>query len=132
MLRGLPFNGRSNGTLTVTPEGQLLFETSGRRAGNRAQEGSGTLQRLNPDDPTNPVPVATGLKGAYAHTFSEDGELFSTEIGDDPVNGQAPPDELNLVTEGGDYGWPQCYGDQEAGAEYMAARRKGAQKRRLP
>ena len=93
VLSDLPFNGRSNGTLTVTPDAHLLFETSGRRAGSRAQEGSGTLWRLNPSDPTNPVPIATGLKGAYAHAFTDDGQLFSTEIGDDPVNGQAPPDE---------------------------------------
>ena len=118
VLRDLPFNGRSNGTLTVTPDGQLLFETSGRRSGNRAQEGSGTLQHLDPDDPANPVPIATGLKGAYAHAFGEDGELFSTEIGDDPVNGRAPPDELNLIAEGGDYGWPRCYGNREAARNY--------------
>ena len=118
VLSDLPFNGRSNGTLTVTPDGQLLFETSGRRVGNEAQEGSGTLQRLDPDDSTNPTSVATGLKGAYAHAFSENGELFSTEVGDDPVNGQAPPDELNRIIEGGDYGWPRCYGDQEAARNY--------------
>ena len=118
VLRDLPFNGRSNGTLTVTPDGQLLFETSGRRSGNHAQEGAGTLQRLDPADPTHPTSVATGLKGAYAHAFGEDGQLFSTEIGDDPVNAQAPPDELNHITEGGDYGWPQCYGDREAARNY--------------
>ena len=117
VLRDLPFNGRSNGTLTVTPENQLLYETSGRRMGNGAQEGSGTLWRLDPNDPTNPVPIATGLKGAYAHTFEGD-QLFSTEIGDDPVNGHAPPDELNLITQGGDYGWPQCFGDQQAAQNY--------------
>lgn len=118
VLRDLPFNGRSNGTLTVTPDGALLFETSGRRAGNQAQEGSGTLWRLEPTDPQNSTPLATGLKGAYAHVFDPAGQLFATEIGDDPVNGQAPPGELNLILEGGDYGWPQCYGNQEAARNY--------------
>ncbi len=118
ILRDLPFNGRSNGTLTVTPDGALLFETSGRRAGNRAQEGSGTLWRLEPADPQNPIPLATGLKGAYAHVFDPTGQLFATEIGDDPVNGQAPPGELNVIVEGGNYGWPQCYGNQEAAQNY--------------
>lgn len=129
VLSDLPFNGRSNGTLTVTPDGQLLYETSGRRAGNEAREGSGTLWRLNPNDPANSAPIATGLKGAYAHTFSGDGQLFSTEIGDDLVNGQAPPDELNLITEGGNYGWPQCYGDQEAARNYGGTAQQCAETR---
>ncbi|MCB9127639.1 MAG: PQQ-dependent sugar dehydrogenase [Ardenticatenales bacterium] len=118
MLADLPFNGRSLGTLTVTPEGNLLFETSGRRDGNAASEGSGILWELDPADPTHPRPLATGLKGAYAHAFDAAGRLWSTEIGDDPVNGMAPPDELNLIEVGSDYGWPACFGMQEPATNY--------------
>ena len=117
VLENLPFNGRSNGTLTPTPDGALLFETSGSRQGNGAAAGSGTLWRLEPANPT-PQPLATGLKGAYAHTFDAAGTLYTTEIGDDPVNSRAPPDELNRVVPGGDYGWPQCYGDRQPARNY--------------
>lgn len=118
LLTELPFNGRSNGTLTVTPEGLLLYETSGARQGKEAAAGSATLWQLDPATPTEPQPVATGLKGAYAHTFDRAGRLWSTEIGDDLVNGAAPPDELNLVVPGADFGWPQCFGQQEAATNY--------------
>ena len=118
MLADLPFNGRSIGTLTPTPEGKLLFETSGARSGNGAVAGSGTLWQLDPTDPTNPQALATGLKGAYAHTFDRAGRLWTTEIGDDPVDGGAPPDELNLVVAGADFGWPPCYGMQEPATNY--------------
>ncbi len=121
VLENLPFNGRSNGALTPTPDGALLFETSGSRQGNGAAAGSGTLWRLEPTKITeNPAlqPLATGLKGAYAHTYDAGGILYTTEIGDDPVNGQAPPDELNRVVPGGDYGWPQCYGDRQPAQNY--------------
>ncbi|MCB0065356.1 MAG: PQQ-dependent sugar dehydrogenase [Caldilineaceae bacterium] len=118
LLSELPFNGRSIGTLTPTPEGQLLFETSGRRSGNGATEGSGTLWQLDPANPTAPQALATGLKGAYAHAFDAQGRLWTTEIGDDPVDGGAPPDELNLVVPGADFGWPQCYGMQEPATNY--------------
>jgi glucose/arabinose dehydrogenase len=118
VLADLPTNGRSNGTLTLTPDGRILFETSGRRQGNGALAGSGQLWALDPADPTAPTSLATGLKGAYAHAYDSAGVLWTTEIGDDPVNGQAPPDEINRVEAGGDYGWPGCYGLREPALNY--------------
>jgi len=117
ILNDMPYNGRSNGTLTVSPEGQLIYETSGRRSGNQASAGSGTLWALDPAQPDNPTPLATGLKNAYAHVFDGNGRLWITEIGDGAVTavdfeGQ-PPEELNLVVMGADYGWPQCFANQE-------------------
>ncbi len=118
ILSDLPFNGRSNGTLTATDDGMLLYETSGRRQGNGAQPDSGAIWRLDPAEPQNPQPLATGLKGAYARTIDDAGRLWTTEMGDDPVNGEAPPEEINLVVEGADFGWPQCYGDQLPARNY--------------
>ena len=110
VLRDLPNNGRSLGTLTLTPDGALLYETSGALTPSGPQPGSGILWRLEPG--SKPEPLATGLKGAYAHTFGVDGTLYTTEVGDDFMNGSPPPDELNVVTAGADYGWPRCYGRQ--------------------
>ncbi|MEZ4727530.1 MAG: PQQ-dependent sugar dehydrogenase [Caldilineaceae bacterium] len=131
ILTELPFNGRSNGTLTVTPDGLLLFETSGARQGNAAAPGSATLWQLNPADPANPQAHATGLKGAYGHAFDAAGRLWTTEIGDDLVNSAAPPDELNLVLPGADFGWPQCFGNQEAATNYGGTA-AGCQETRAP
>jgi len=114
----LPYNGRSNGTLTVTPDDLLLYETSGRRRGNLAAEGSASLWSLDPADPHQSQLMASGLKNAYAHTFDARGRLWVTEVGDDPVNGDPPPDELNLILPGVDYGWPSCYGKQEPARNY--------------
>ena len=111
ILQNLPNNGRSLGTLTLTPDGGLLYETSGALTANGAQKGSGILWRLDPGNP-KPEPLATGFKGAYGHTFGPEGTLYTTEIGDDPMNGAPPPDELNVVKTGADYGWPKCYGRQ--------------------
>ena len=117
ILGNMPNNGRSNGTLTVTPDNQLLYETSGRRSGNRASAGSGILWQLDPAQPDNPIVLATGLKNAYAHVFDGNGRLWITEIGDGGVTGAdfegQPPEELNLVVSSGDYGCPQCFGNQE-------------------
>jgi glucose/arabinose dehydrogenase len=118
ILKELPFNTRSEGTLTVSPAGRLIFETSGQRSGNQAVEGSGQLWELDPTDPTNPRPLASGLKNAYGHTFDAAGRLWLTEIHDGVVNGEAPPDEVNLWLQGADFGWPGCFGFQQAALNY--------------
>ena len=122
MLSDLPFDGRSNGTLTITPERMLVFETSGARFGGEPTAGSATLWRLDPAKPEEPEALATGLKSAYGHAFDAAGRLWVTEIGADLVNGVAPPDELNLVAAGADFGWPQCYAAQQPALNYGARR----------
>jgi glucose/arabinose dehydrogenase len=112
VLDDLPNNGRSNGTLTVTPDNRLLFETSGRERDGGAVEGSGALWTLDPGRPrASPSTLAAGLKNAYAHVYDSRGRLWTTEIAE-PIGGVAAPDEINRVTPGEDYGWPACVGDR--------------------
>lgn len=118
VLSDLPFDGRSNGTLTVTPERMLVFETSGARFGGEPTAGSATLWRLDPAKPEEPEALATGLKSAYGHAYDAAGRLWVTEIGADLVNGAAPPDELNLIAAGADFGWPQCFAMQQPALNY--------------
>jgi glucose/arabinose dehydrogenase len=118
ILENLPFNGRSNGTLTDAPDGHLIYETSGSRSGNVAVEGSASLWSLDPAKPSEPLRLATGMKNAFAHTFDRQGRLWATDIADDPVNGGPPPDELNLIKPGANYGWPACYGEKVPATNY--------------
>jgi glucose/arabinose dehydrogenase len=117
VLADLPNNGRSNGTLTVTERGTLLFDTSGAIRGGEVVEGSGILWELDPADPADPVEVATGLKHAYAHTLAG-GHIFTTEIGDGTYDGRVPPDEVHRVERGSHHGWPRCIGDREPVEEF--------------
>lgn len=38
------------------------------------------------------------------------GEIWATEMGRDLLGDNLPPDEINIIKEGGNYGWPICYG----------------------
>lgn len=129
VLTDLPSNGRSNGTLTVTPHGEIVYETSGSRLGNEAAPGSGNLWALTPQDPANPRVLASGLKGAYGHAIDAQGRIWTTEIGDDLIDDGAPPDELNLVVTGADFGWPQCAGSGEPVLRYGGTPERCAQSR---
>jgi glucose/arabinose dehydrogenase len=43
-----------------------------------------------------------------------------------PSHEDLPPEEINILTDGGDYGWPYCYGDRVPNPEYHDAARCGS------
>ena len=112
VLDELPFNGRSQGTLTAVAGGGVLYNTSGARDGDRLVEGSGSLWFLA-DPSASPEPIATGFKHAYAHAPLDGRRWLVSEISDGMFNGGPPPDELLIVEPGDDFGFPRCIGDGE-------------------
>ncbi len=50
-------------------------------------------------------------------------EVWATENGRDWQGDDFPPDELNLVIDGGDYGWPYCSGKALPDPDYSDAAR---------
>jgi len=116
----LPSNGRSEGTLTVAPDGALLFNTSGSKRGPNRVDGSGILFRISDPagQPAEPQVVATGFKHAYAHLFTPDGQLWSVEMTDGTFDDVRASDELLAVTPGDDAGWPQCVDNNRPVVEY--------------
>lgn len=62
---------------------------------------------------------ATGLRNTVGLAVHPDtGELWGVDNGRDLLGDDLPPEELNLIEEGGDYGWPYCYGDRVPDPEY--------------
>jgi glucose/arabinose dehydrogenase len=54
---------------------------------------------------------AKGLRNAvFMELNPVDGRVFATEMGRDGLGDDTPPDELNLIEKGKNYGWPVCYG----------------------
>lgn len=116
----LPFNGRSQGTLSVTPVGRLLYDTSGAKRGPDRVPGSGTLFAIGDaaNGPSEPIVIATGFKHAYAHAVDPDGQLWSVEMTDGNFDDQRAQDELLAIEPGDDAGWPQCVDDNRPVAEF--------------
>ncbi len=56
-------------------------------------------------------PYATGLRNSVFMTLSPvDGKVWATEMGRDLLGDNIPPDEINIIEKGKNYGWPNCYG----------------------
>lgn len=58
-----------------------------------------------------PYVYSSGLRNSVFIKFRPGtDELWATEMGRDFLGDDLPPDEINILREGWDYGWPVCYG----------------------
>lgn len=56
---------------------------------------------------------ATGLRNTvFMTTHYVTGDIWGTDMGRDNLGDDLPPDEVNIIREGSNYGWPFCYGKQ--------------------
>jgi glucose/arabinose dehydrogenase len=70
---------------------------------------------------------AMGLRNAVGlAVHPETGALWASQNERDnlsPNHENLPPEEINIVTDGADYGWPYCYGNRVPNPEYNDAAR---------
>ncbi len=114
IITGLPVGAHWNNGLAFGPDG-LLYITNGSTCNEctEVDPQSATILRANPDGSDLQV-FATGLRNSYDLTFDAKGRLWATDNGSDPPCNTI--DELNLVLEGRDYGWPYEPGCDSFGA----------------
>lgn len=56
---------------------------------------------------------ATGLRNSVFLTLTPSGsEIWATNMGRDYLGDDLPPDTINVIKEGANYGWPYCYGNK--------------------
>ncbi|MBA4023806.1 MAG: glucose dehydrogenase [Gordonia sp.] len=115
VIAGIP-GGRTHngGRIAFGPDGMLYISTGDAQDRPSAQDLgslSGKILRVNADGsvpadnpfPGNPV-WSLGHRNVQGLAWAADGTMFSSEYGQDTW------DELNVITRGGNYGWPQVEG----------------------
>ncbi len=64
-------------------------------------------------DGTNIKTFASGLRNAVFFVWSPfDQKMWATVMGRDLLGDDIPPDTIDIISEGKNYGWPYCYGKQ--------------------
>ncbi len=54
---------------------------------------------------------ASGLRNAVFFTWNpSDGRMWATNMGRDLLGDDIPPETIDIVAEGNNFGWPYCYG----------------------
>lgn len=125
LMDGLPSEGdHQTDRLKFGPDGFLYVgqgssTDNGQPAVGRPPERPLNAKILRFDVETQSLSVfASGLRNPFGMAFHpENGALFSTDGGSGELcqfppcpEQQAPPDEVNWVVEGGNYGFPNCEG----------------------
>ena len=115
VFTGIPKAGIHNGgRILFGPDGMLYIATGDAANPDSAQDPSspaGKILRIRPDGgipqdnpkPGSPV-FSLGHRNVQGLAFDDRGRLWASEFG------QVDVDELNLITAGSNYGWPDCEG----------------------
>lgn len=114
LVGDLPFGQHQNDNLEFGPDG-LLYVGVGSTcdACDDSNPLAATILRFNIDTGEREV-FATGLRNPFDIAFHpETGELYATDNGRDDLGMDAPFEELNHIVQGGDYGYPNCWNEQD-------------------
>jgi glucose/arabinose dehydrogenase len=118
--RTIVFGADSAMYVAVGSSCNLCIEQSSDRA---------AVLRFNEDGSGKRV-YASGLRNAVGLAVEPtSGALWAAQNERDnlpPDHENLPPEEINILTDGGDYGWPYCYGDRVPNPEYGDAARCAA------
>jgi glucose/arabinose dehydrogenase len=110
IINGLPSAGHNTRTVLFSPDWQTLFVSIGSSCNNCIENDPrrAAIMRYNPDGSGGQV-FASGLRNAVGITFRPGtNELWATNNGRDYLGDDLPPETVNLVQQGNNFGWPRC------------------------
>src|SRR5581483_6172806 len=124
VVRGLPTGaGHYTRTLGFGPDGGLYVSIGS--SCNVCQERDprrAAIVRYEPDGRGERV-FAKGLRNAVGFTWRPGtDELWATNNGRDHLGDDQPPETLNLVRDGDDFGWPRCHAGRIPDPEFGGPR----------
>src|SRR5215207_8425799 len=114
IVDNLPYKLHQNDNLEFGPDGWLYVGVGSTcNACEDLDPRSATILRFNIETGESEV-FATGMRNPFDVAFHpETGELFATDNGRDDLGMDAPFEELNHIIQGGDYGYPKCWNEQD-------------------
>lgn len=114
ILFSLPPNSNHNNRTIVFNSKGIMFISVGSTC-NVCHESATTGGSVFVSDQNGrkPVVFASGLRNAAFLAINPMTDtLWGTEMGRDNLGDNIPPDEINVIRTGRNYGWPNCYGDE--------------------
>jgi glucose/arabinose dehydrogenase len=100
-------------TLAIAPSGALYVSVGSDCNVCHEPDPRDATVMVSDVNGANPRIFSSGLRNAPFLAFNPTtAELWATEMGRDYLGDHTPPDEVNILHSGQDYGWPYCYADR--------------------
>jgi glucose/arabinose dehydrogenase len=116
IIDDLPDGGQHpNRTIAFGPTDGLMYITIGStcNACPETNPENATILRANPDGSNREI-FASGLRNTMGFGWHPgSGAMWGMDHGSDWRGDEQPPEELNQLVEGNNYGWPYCFADQQ-------------------
>ncbi len=110
ILNNLPAGGHFTRTVKIHNNSLFISAGSSCNVCYEEDERRAAITKCNLDG-TGCGVFAKGLRNAVGFVFHPvTGKMYATDNGRDLLGDDIPPDEINLIEEKKDYGWPICYG----------------------
>ena len=122
VIAGLPTGGRHvTRTITFGPDG-AIYVSVGSSCNECVDAPTRAVIMRYRADGTGGAVYARGLRNAVGLAWQPGtGRLWATDNGEDSLGDNLPPDEIDIIRQGGNYGWPYCYGDGQADPSLYSA-----------
>ncbi|MDM9381483.1 sorbosone dehydrogenase family protein [Chlorogloeopsis sp. ULAP01] len=129
LISDIPDGGQHpNRTIGFGPDGMLYLSVGSTcNACDEPNEEHATLLQVQPDGSKRSI-YAKGLRNTIGFAWHpQTKELWGMDHGSDWRGNDQPPEELNLIQQGKNYGWPFCWGDRRPDV-YLPANPEGKSK----
>lgn len=115
LMNDLPDGGQHGNRTIETGPDSLLYLSAGSTCNNcrETNQENATLLQIAPDGKSRRI-YAKGLRNLIGFDWHpQTHELFGFDHGIDGLGDDDQPEELNKITDGGDYGWPYVYANEK-------------------
>ncbi len=114
VIDNLPADGRhKTKTVGFGPDGKLYINVGSYKDDGPESAARATIWQYNADGSGGRV-FASGLRNTVGFDWDPSTSLmWGVDNGSDNIGRNLPPDELNQLTDGGNYGYPYCIGDRQ-------------------
>ncbi|HSF80734.1 MAG TPA: PQQ-dependent sugar dehydrogenase [Anaerolineales bacterium] len=119
----LPDGGHNTRTVLFSPDWSRMFVSVGSSCNvcDESDPRRAAILRYNPDGSGMEI-FSTGLRNAVGITFRPGtDELWATNNGRDMLGDDLPPETIDLVHQGTDFGWPRCHAGRISDPDFGGA-----------
>jgi glucose/arabinose dehydrogenase len=122
IVPNIPGGGHSTRTILFGPDGKLYLAVgSSCNLCDESDSLRAAVSQFNPDGSGGRI-FARGLRNTVGLAFNPtSGELWGGNNDRDNLGDDVPPEHINIIKDGRNYGWPKCYLPGKPNPEYGSA-----------